>query len=545
MKKFDGNFGLLDLVRHHTQEFLSKDKTKISLKRRIKNEIECIGTTVLLCFEGGYKYYGPIDFLSRISGFFNILLNNPIIKKKNYIVDLRHTDCKMFYNVLVLSSMIEEGKKISHIKCFETRDLFDILNIASFYQITIVMKPLTEILFERVNDENICHIYEFFKHRIPEISNKLEKIISLRMELLIKNASVFTQLKQDSFLYFIFNPTTSIPLYTELFLLRLYIKIGREIKRDVRQIVNEQKKILNNTEGCYKIYDSRIPNKIFLTIGGYCPTFCPKVTVYNPCTQEWSHASEMACKDIPKLFYHKTILKDRDVYFIGGCAENNFALDTLSKWNLDDFKMTSLPRMLYRRNFLSAGLYDNENIYALGGFSGRQRLKKMNFPRSDGGSIVREKQVYAIGGYNGQFIQDSVEYYDQEKNKWFILCNSMNHNRRGLSAISSNNCIYVAGGFNTKRLNSIEMVDIREGKWHFLSPMSKARSNFSMSILENDIYVFGGCDQMSRIISDCEKYNILSGKWETLPSLKYNLSAHSNIILEYDTAIYNLLNYDL
>uniref|UniRef100_A0AAF5D0X8 BACK domain-containing protein n=1 Tax=Strongyloides stercoralis TaxID=6248 RepID=A0AAF5D0X8_STRER len=545
MKQYDENFGLLNLVRHHTQEFSLKNKNKISLKRKIKNEIECIRTTVLLCFEGGYKYYAPVNFLSRISGFFNILLNNPIIKNKHYFVDLRHTDCKMFYDILTLSSMIEEEKNISHVRYFETGDLLEILNIASFYQITIVMKPLTEILFERVNDENICYIYEFFKHRIPEISNKLEKIISIRMEVLIKNASAFMYLKQDSFLYFIFNPKTIIPLYTELFLLRLYIKIGQSKKRDVREIVNEQKKILNNSEGCYKIHDVRLPNKVYLTIGGYCPIICPKVMVYNPSTQEWLHAPEEMCKDIPKLFYHKTILHKRDVYIIGGCAENNIALDTLSKWNLDNFKMTPLPRMHYRRNFLSAGLYDDENIYALGGFNGRQRLKKMNFSRSDGASVVNEKQIYAIGGYNGQFIQNSMEYYDQEKNKWFIFCNSMNQNRRGLSAVTRYNCIYVAGGFNTKRLNSVEMLDIREGKWHLLSPMFKARSNFTMSIFEDDIEVFGGCDQMSRIISDCEKYNIVAGKWESLPSLKYHLSAHSNVILEYDTAIYSLLNYDI
>uniref|UniRef100_A0A0N5BYJ8 Kelch protein n=1 Tax=Strongyloides papillosus TaxID=174720 RepID=A0A0N5BYJ8_STREA len=332
------------------------------------------------------------------------------------------------------------------------------------------------------------------------------------------------------------------------------------MKRDVREIVNEQKKILNNSEGCYKIHDIRIPSKLLLTIGGYSPLECPKVTVYNSSKQEWYHAPEKTCSEIPKLFYHKCIQKNRDIYIVGGCNENNHAIDTLLKWNLDNFKLTSFPQMVHRRNFLSAGLYENEYLYALGGFNGRKRLKsmeifdihhqywkfgaEMNFSRSDGTSVSVDDKIFAIGGYNGEYVENSVEYYNHERDKWFIFGSPMNHNRRGLSAVSTNNCIYVVGGFNTKRLNSIEMMDTREGEWHFLSPMFNARSNFSMSIFENDIYALGGCDQFSRIIGDCEKYDIVAGKWEMLPPLKYHLSAHSSIILEYDTAISSLLNYN-
>uniref|UniRef100_A0A0N4ZSZ2 Kelch-like protein 10 n=1 Tax=Parastrongyloides trichosuri TaxID=131310 RepID=A0A0N4ZSZ2_PARTI len=381
------------------------------------------------------------------------------------------------------------------------------------------------------------------------------------MEILINNTSAFLKLKQDSFLYFIFNPKTSIPIFTELFLLRMYVKIGQSVNRDVSLIINEQAKILNNTVDCCKIVDKRIPSKTILAIGGYCPTIEPRISAFDPNTQTWVDIPEEYCKGMPNLYYHKSLQVNRDIYFVGGCTVNGMPLDTATKWDMDDFSWSPLPRMFHRRNFLSLESYGNRHIYAIGGSNGRQRLKnvevfdihhqcwkpasKMNFARSDGTSVFIDNHIYAIGGYNGQFVQNSVEFYDVTKDEWYIFGSSMKHFRRGHSAVGIQNCIYVAGGFGSHRLNSLEMIDIREGKWHFLNPMFKSRSNFSMSKFECGMYALGGCDQQSSIIDDSEKYDIIAGKWKPCSSLKYKLSAHSSIVLEYDTAIKSLLNYNL
>uniref|UniRef100_A0A8R1HQB3 Kelch repeat protein n=1 Tax=Caenorhabditis japonica TaxID=281687 RepID=A0A8R1HQB3_CAEJA len=103
----------------------------------------------------------------------------------------------------------------------------------------------------------------------------------------------------------------------------------------------------------------------------------------------------------------------------------------------------------------------------------------------------------------------------------------MRTRRTGCSAISIlDNVCMVIGGFNgSKRLDSAEMYDVREGIWHPVSLMHTSRSNFGACHADDySVYVAGGFDGQTTT-KDSERLDLRNRRWQSLPDMNEAKSA--------------------
>lgn len=78
----------------------------------------------------------------------------------------------------------------------------------------------------------------------------------------------------------------------------------------------------------------------------------------------------------------------------------------------------------------------------------------MHYRRCYVSVAVLDDHIYALGGYNGQERQNTVERYDPETNQWTMIT-PMNSQRSDAHACTLNNMIYITGGNNYK-INKIK-----------------------------------------------------------------------------------------
>ena len=79
-----------------------------------------------------------------------------------------------------------------------------------------------------------------------------------------------------------------------------------------------------------------------------------------------------------------------------------------------------------------------------------------------------------LGGYNRSECLNTIEQFDPIENKWKLLPHPMNSRRGRVSATILNNKIYVCGGCNGKKeLNTAECFDLKSmNKWSIASELS-------------------------------------------------------------------------
>jgi N-acetylneuraminic acid mutarotase len=85
-------------------------------------------------------------------------------------------------------------------------------------------------------------------------------------------------------------------------------------------------------------------------------------------------------------------------------------------------------------------------------------------------------KIYAIGGYGGfpsqnKFCLKSVEVYNPLTDHWDYVA-SLNIPRRALTAVTLPDGIYAIGGYDgINYLNSVEKFDEMKNKWTLIAPM--------------------------------------------------------------------------
>lgn len=141
--------------------------------------------------------------------------------------------------------------------------------------------------------------------------------------------------------------------------------------------------------------------------------------------------------------------------------------------------------------------------------------RAMNSIRSRVGVAVMNRQLYAIGGFDGHDRLRTVEVYDPEFNKWRQVA-PLTNKRSALGAAVVNDCLYVCGGYDgISSLSSVEVYNASTDRWTAGVPMHKQRSAAGVAVIDNYIYVIGGHDGMS-IFNSAERFNVETGIWETI-----------------------------
>ena len=140
-------------------------------------------------------------------------------------------------------------------------------------------------------------------------------------------------------------------------------------------------------------------------------------------------------------------------------------------------------------------------------------MPDLNVPRRTHATVCMGNQVYVLGGYNGKKLQ-SVEYYslDEQSRSWHVTCDMF----LGLSrhtAVSYKHFIYVFGGLGDSGYpgysQATSMLDTVSLKWSKKSSMPGSCFAGSSVVYTDRIYVLGGEEKC------CMSYDPDQDQWKT------------------------------
>jgi hypothetical protein len=208
-----------------------------------------------------------------------------------------------------------------------------------------------------------------------------------------------------------------------------------------------------------------------------------------------------------------------------------------------EWKMISGLKM--RRSGPGVGVVDGKKIFVIGGWNGMEYFKTievfsveegkwidssdghvpLDMPTGRSGMriAVIGKKIFVIGGFNlidGYL--STVEVLDTETNKWSTLP-SMKIARDGMGiAVIDDRFIWILGGFNGSKLDSIEIFDVEKNEWT-ASTVKLTLVGIGMNAIavNHKIFVIGGRQGNSGISNGVEVLDIDDMKLTTLSSMKY------------------------
>jgi N-acetylneuraminic acid mutarotase len=230
-------------------------------------------------------------------------------------------------------------------------------------------------------------------------------------------------------------------------------------------------------------------------------------------------------------FYNAVVAHDSWLYTLGGGSgtpgEGNYPVATVERAAINSDgslgPWQNIGRMTTPRRGLKAVVYQ-DTLYAIGGYNG-QFLKSTEQSRfqKDGnlsGWQVEQQQsiidryihsaaingdvIYLLGGHMRNPSQPS--YSDVESNHiqkdgslapWRIEQHGLQTSRLVAEAFSLGRFLYIAGGHNgSERLTSVEVSRINDDgsltPWRYTSPLPVPRSAYAAATYDNHVYVLGG-----------------------------------------------------
>lgn len=212
---------------------------------------------------------------------------------------------------------------------------------------------------------------------------------------------------------------------------------------------------------------------------------------------EWKDASPMK---MPRIYVSAVVYGDH-VYVMGGES-----LDTIYQGTLDQ-EPPALLDSIERAKILPDGTL------------GEWILEKesMHFSRRGGQLFVHDGWLYAVGGYNGAFLNDVEKAKinaDGSIGKWIQEKNSVNKVRYISGYVNKGNRFFLLGGHlsNVKRaMDSVEttevMTDSSMTKWKETTPMSTRRFLNAAVLMGDTIYTVAGQNTIN--LSSVERAEIL------------------------------------
>ncbi|XP_071171912.1 kelch-like protein 12 [Mytilus edulis] len=142
---------------------------------------------------------------------------------------------------------------------------------------------------------------------------------------------------------------------------------------------------------------------------------------------------------------------------------------------------------------------------------------------SNHATVLHKDDLYVLGGdrrisASEIFPVASVFMFDCSENKW-ITKTSMQEPRARFSAVVMDDYIYAVGGFNSRRLRSVERYDPVTDTWRYIESMNKERSHFKCLVHLYKIYAMGGKSYSRyeggarKVLSSCEVYDPETDMW--------------------------------
>ncbi|XP_067582071.1 actin-binding protein IPP isoform X4 [Pseudorca crassidens] len=131
------------------------------------------------------------------------------------------------------------------------------------------------------------------------------------------------------------------------------------------------------------------------------------------------------------------------------------------------------------------------------------------------------KYLYAVGGWVGAEIGNTIERFDPDENKWEVVGN-MAMSRYYFGCCEMQGLIYVIGGISNEgiELRSFEVYDPLSKRWSPLPPMGTRRAYLGVAALNDCIYSIGGWNETQDALHTVEKYSFEEEKWVEVASMK-------------------------
>ncbi|XP_074236831.1 actin-binding protein IPP isoform X3 [Saimiri boliviensis] len=148
-------------------------------------------------------------------------------------------------------------------------------------------------------------------------------------------------------------------------------------------------------------------------------------------------------------------------------------------------------------------------------------VASMNHPRCGLGVCVCYGAIYALGGWVGAEIGNTIERFDPDENKWEVVGN-MAVSRYYFGCCEMEGLIYVIGGISNEglELRSFEVYDPLSKRWSPLPPMGTRRAYLGVAALNDCIYSIGGWNETHDALHTVEKYSFEEEKWVEVASMK-------------------------
>lgn len=133
-------------------------------------------------------------------------------------------------------------------------------------------------------------------------------------------------------------------------------------------------------------------------------------------------------------------------------------------------------------------------------------------PRNPSGQVPI---LFAIGGGSLFAIHSECEYYDPRVDRWCMIP-SMSTKRARVGVAVVDREIYAVGGYDgSTDLATVERYSPQENQWRPVTPMGTRRSCLGVAVVNDLIYAVGGYDGAS-CLSSMERYDTLTGKWTSV-----------------------------
>ncbi len=204
-----------------------------------------------------------------------------------------------------------------------------------------------------------------------------------------------------------------------------------------------------------------------------------------------------------------------------------------NKWTSDDEKFPS-------RQHCSVTAF-NEELYVIGGSGSQYRYRvdkydptldewkevtTLKTPRAAHCAVAIANLIYVIAGHDGEVCHKSVECFNPLTNQRLVAA-ELNNVRRFAAAATSNDKIYVAGGYGDMKFEiievSCEMFDPAVNEWSLVSSPIVPRAACGVISFDNHVYLFGGEDTSSKLNS-VERYDVLNNKWHQVGTMPEKLT---------------------
>ncbi|RXM97488.1 Kelch-like protein 28 [Acipenser ruthenus] len=346
--------------------------------------------------------------------------------------------------------------------------------------------------------EEVCRTEEFFELTRAE----LDEILSNDCLNVVTEETVFYALEswlkydvqeRQQYLAQLLH-CVRLPLLSVKFLTRLY-EANHLIRDD-----HTCKHLLNEALKYHFMPEHRLSYQTVLSTRPRC---APKVLMemYFPQTDSWIGLAPLS---VPRYEFGIAVL-DQKVFVLGGIATH------------------MRQGISYRRHESTVESWDPEtNTWTL--------AERMTESRSTLGVVVLAGELYAMGGYDGQYYLQSVEKYIPKVKEWHPVALMMK-SRSCFSAAVLDGMIYAIGGYGPAHMNSdVTQFGSLSHHWticyifHITKPththLSFPVAGVGAAIIDNYLYVVGG-HSGSSYLNTVQRYDPITDNWLDSSGMMY------------------------